>query len=114
MANGSSEDEKKVTPPTQMMNDPKEEGVRSPTLAISIPKFVMGENDELEEFKTPTGSEFMIPPPLVCPPAPKRMCKPKTSTPMVFVPTPLSEEVMLFFDSLYEKFVETNKKPKCD
>ncbi|CAJ2660086.1 unnamed protein product [Trifolium pratense] len=114
MANGSSDVEKKVTPPTQMMNDPKEEGVRGPKLTIVIPKYVMKEGDELEEFKTPTGSEFMIPPPLVCPPAPKRMRKPKTSTPMVFFPTPLAEEVICFFESLYEKFVEINKKPESD
>jgi hypothetical protein len=113
MTNGSNNDEKKITPPTPMMNDPKEEGVRSPKLNIAIPKFAMEENDELGEFKTPTGSEFMIPPPLVCPPAPTRMREPKTSTPMVFVQTSLSEEVMLFFESLCEKCAETNK-PECD
>ncbi|GAU34975.1 hypothetical protein TSUD_102970 [Trifolium subterraneum] len=114
MANGSSDDEKKVTPPTQMMNDTKEDGVPSPKLTIVIPKYVMKEDDELEEFKTPTGLEFMIPPPLVCPPAPKRMPEPKKPTPAVLIQTPLAEEVISFFESLYEKFGETNMKPECD
>lgn len=113
MANGSSDDEKKDAPPTEMMNDPKEQGkieedvVKSPKLTVVIPKFEMEEDDEPEEFKTPTGPKYRIPPPLVCPPAPKRKRKFMPETPhMVFFQTPLSV--------LYGKFARANKKHKSD
>jgi len=112
MANGSSDDEKREDPPTEMMNDPKEQGkieevVKSLKLTVVIPKFEMEGDDELEEFKTPTGPKYRIPPPLVCPPAPKRKRKFMPETPhMVFFQTPLSV--------LYGKFARANKKPKSD
>lgn len=113
MAKGSGDDEKKDAPSTEMMNDPKEQGeieeevVKSLKLTVIIPKFEMEGDDELEEFKTPTAPKYRIPPPLVCPPAPKRkrMFMPETPH-MVFFQTPLSV--------LYGKFARANKKHKSD
>nr|XP_012572856.1 uncharacterized protein LOC105852352 [Cicer arietinum] len=110
--NTGSNDEKKNIQQIETTNDREQsgetnEGTDSPELVIVIPRFVM-EEDELEGFKTPTGPEYQIPPPLVCPSAPKRKPRPKSpsieqTSPLFQVPTP--EEVDLFFQSLIEQYL---------
>lgn len=102
-------DEKRDVVPTKIMNDPKEQddGIKNSKLAIVIPKFIVEEDDELEEFKTPSSSEFRIPPSLECPPTPKRKSMTEKR------PTVLSQfPVICFLESLYEKFSKAYKKHK--